>query len=204
MYKNMPYLYFLTVQPELANTFRSVFANVDNVEIAQDDFVHFMTSHDDIDGIVSPANSFGVMSGGLDRAIRDFFGMELQTAVQNTIIAEHFGEQTVGTSIVVDIPGHPGKKLLHTPTMRTPSVILDYQTVYLCMRSTLMAAIKAGVKRMVVPPFGSGTGHVPGEVIARNMLEAYDQIKNQLDSPHKETFWTARKRTIIRGNEKKE
>ena len=201
MTNRMPRLYLLAVRDELADAFRLAFADVENVEIIRDDFEHFMTTHDAVDGIVSPANSYGMMTGGLDRALRDFFGMELQNAVRETILTEYFGEQTVGTSIAVDIPGFPGKKLIHTPTMRTPSAIIDYQTVYLCMRSALMAAIKAGVEFLMVPAFGGSTGQVPEEIIARNMRSAYDQIMEQIQCPHKETFKTARKRNVIRGNE---
>lgn len=197
----MPFVYLLAVQDNLADAFRSAFADTENVVIIQDYFDSFMASHPDVDGIVSPANSFGMMSGGLDKALRDYFGKDLQEAVRNIILTEWFGEQTVGTGIAVDIPGFAGKKLIHTPTMRTPSAIIDYQTVYLCMRSALMAAIKAGVQHLMVPPFGAGTGQVPVDVIAQNMREAYEQIKDQLDRPHKETFRTARNRSIIRGNE---
>jgi len=197
----MPFLYLLAVRDELADAFCLAFADAENVEVVQDDFERFMDSHPDVDGIVSPANSFGMMTGGLDKALRDFFGMELQEAVRDVILTEWFGEQTVGTSIAVEIPGHPGKKLIHTPTMRTPSIIIDHQTVYLCMRSALMSAIKAGVQYLMVPAFGGSTGRVPEDVIARNMREAYEQIKDQLEHPHKETFRTARKRNVIRGNE---
>lgn len=201
MHDKMPFLYLLAVRDELAAAFRSAFADAENVIIVQDDFERFMASHPEVDGIVSPANSFGMMTGGLDKALRDYFGMELQDAVRDVILTEWFGEQTVGTSIAVDIPGHSGKKLMHTPTMRTPSIIIDYQTVYLCMRSALTAAIKSGVQHLMVPAFGGSTGQVPEDVIARNMREAYEQIKDQLECPRKETFRTARKRNIIRGNE---
>lgn len=198
MNRKMPYLYLLAVQDEQAEAFRTAFENIADMEIVREDFVSFMEAHPAVDGIVSPANSFGMMTGGLDRVLRDFFGMALQDAVREIILTEHFGEQTVGTSITVDIPSFPGKKLFHTPTMRTPSVILDNQTVYLCMRSALMEAVKAGVKFLVVPAFGGGAGRVPAGIIARNMRTAYDQIHEQLECPRKENFRTAGKRNIIR------
>ncbi len=201
MKPTMPYLYLLALRDEVAEAFRQSFSDVEQAEIVQEDFAHFMDTHPHVDGIVSPANSFGMMTGGLDRALRDYFGRELQDAVRDIILADHFGEQAVGTSIAVDIPGHPGKKLMHTPTMRTPSVILDYQTVYLCMRSALTAAIRAGVQYLMVPAFGGSTGQVPETVIAHNMRVAYDQIKDQLESPRRETFKSAGKRNIIRSNE---
>ena len=195
---HMPHLYLLALKPELADAFRLAFADVEKAEIVHEDFEHFMSAHPEVDGIVSPANSFGMMTGGLDRAIRDFFGRELQDAVRDIILKEHFGEQTVGTSIAVSIPGFPQKKLFHTPTMRTPSPITDYQTVYLCMRSALTAAVKEGIECLMVPAFGGSTGQVPEDIIAHNMRQAYDQIMAQIISPHRETFKSAEKRNIIR------
>lgn len=201
MVRKIPHLYLLAVKDEQAEAFHMAFADIADAEIVREDFCNFMEAHPAVDGIVSPANSFGMMTGGLDRALRDFFGMDLQDAVRETILTEHFGEQTVGTSIALDIPGFPGKKLFHTPTMRTPSVILDYQTVYLCMRSALMEAIKAEVEHLVVPAFGGSTGRVPADIIAQNMRTAYDQIREQLECPRRETFKTAGKRNIIRQND---
>ncbi len=201
MNARMPYLYLLALRDEVAENFHSAFDDVEGVEIIRDDFEHFMNAHPEVDGIVSPANSYGLMTGGLDKAIRDYFGMALQDAVQENILKEWFGEQTVGSCMAVEIPDFPGRKLFHTPTMRTPSVIIDYQTVYLCMRSALAAAVKAGAAYLMVPAFGGSTGRVPAEIVARNMRAAYDQILEQLERPHKENFRTAGKRTVIRGNE---
>lgn len=86
-------------------------------------------------GIVSPVNSFGLLTGGLDKALRDYFGKALQEAVREHIKNEWFWEQTMGTSMAVDIQGFPSKKLLHMPTMRTPLKITDALIVYSCMRS---------------------------------------------------------------------
>src|SRR5688500_3344085 len=72
------------------------------------------------DCMVSAANSFGLMDGGVDLAITRFFGYELMDRVQQRIIRDYFGEQPVGTSMLVET-GHPAHPwLAHTPTMRIP------------------------------------------------------------------------------------
>src|ERR1700682_38693 len=53
------------------------------------------------DAIVSPANSFGIMDGGLDLAIRDQLGFGVQTALQELIVAKHHGELPVGCALIV-------------------------------------------------------------------------------------------------------
>ena len=189
----MPFIYLLAMDMDLEDSFIRSFHRIDNIEIVRDDLFSFLDSNPSVTGIVSPANSFGMMSGGLDKALRDYFGMELQDAVRGKIRAEWFGEQNVGTCMVVDIPNTNGKKLFHTPSMRTPSVIKDYQVIYTCMRSVLIAALEADVKSLLVPAFGAGTGHVPVTIVAENMRLAYDQIRDQLENPHNDTFRTALK-----------
>ena len=55
--------------------------------------------------VVSPANSYGSMDGGYDAAIIDYFGIQLEKAVQKYILDNFYGEQPVGTSFTIDIPG---------------------------------------------------------------------------------------------------
>ncbi len=72
----------------------------------------------DFDCLVSPANSFGLMDGGMDAAIVRFLGSQVQERVQERILTEYLGEQPVGTSFIVET-GHPKHPFLaHTPTMR--------------------------------------------------------------------------------------
>ena len=104
MARKVPHLYLMTMKAELAAAFSETFDNVGETEIIRDDFVSFMDKHPFVDGIVSPANSFGLLTGGFDKALRDYFGKPLQEAVQHKILTEWFGEQTVGTSMVVEIP----------------------------------------------------------------------------------------------------
>jgi O-acetyl-ADP-ribose deacetylase (regulator of RNase III) len=53
------------------------------------------------DAVVSPANSFGFMDGGVDWAYLQFFGEELQTRVQMVIRLQKFQELPVGGAVVV-------------------------------------------------------------------------------------------------------
>lgn len=189
----MARIYLLDIDREMTRAFCRHFDGVKGVEAVQAEFGLFMHDHPEVDGIVTPANSFGLLTGGFDRAVCTYFGEELQNAVRMKIMAEWFGEQTVGTSMAVDIPGAPGKKLLHTPTMRKPSPIRDHQVVYLCMRSALMEAIHAGLACLVVPAFGGKAGQIPPEVIAHNMRAAWDQIHEQMGTPYVATFGTAKR-----------
>ena len=170
-------IYLLDRKPEQVKFWKLYFADVRGVSTVCADFADFMESHPDIDCVVSPANSHGLMDGGYDAAITDYFGTELIPAVQ-AYIREHYAcEQPVGTSFIISIPG-TSKRLIHTPTMRVPSIIREPLVVYQCMRTTLLCARENDVKSILIPAFGGSCGRVPPLKLALLMRAAYDQLAN--------------------------
>lgn len=144
------------------------------------------------DCMVSPANSFGLMDGGVDAAITNFFGVQLMQRVQKHIIEHYRGEQSVGTSFIIETnhPKHPF--LAHTPTMRVPMVIAHTDNVYRAMWAMLLAVhhhnemADKKIEIIVCPGLGTGVGQVPYKQAARQMALAY---KNFL-TPPQAIHWT--------------
>lgn len=184
-------IYLLDIKKEMTDAWNKYFRDVNDVKIVHNDFTKFMSENTNIEAIVSPANSFGLMHGGYDKAIIDYFGTELMKDVQEKIIKRWCGEQPVGTSMTVPITdkwiekqldeermiqGHP--ILIHTPTMRTPEEISDFRIIYQCMRTTLIEALIQKVDSIVIPAFGGLTGNVPYDVIAKMMYLGYKQVLN--------------------------
>ena len=152
------------------------FYGCEDVECVCESLDDFLNNHT-IDCVVSPANSFGLMDGGYDLAITEYFGEQLQNRVQQYIIENYYGEQPVGTSFIID-SGIPGCSVIHTPSMRTPQLIKDPLVIYQCMRTTLMCAIQNNVENILIPLFGGGCGEVHPKLIAEMMWKAYAQIEN--------------------------
>lgn len=149
------------------------FDNLENVILINSDFKICMQKYD-IQCIVSPANSFGIMTGGYDKAIIDYFGKNVQNKVQNYIKNNYNKEQPVATSFIIDIDNN--KKLIHTPTMRIPKRIKDERIIYRCMKATLLIAIQNNIQSILIPLFGGSTGRVHPDVIAQLMKEAYNEV----------------------------
>lgn len=167
-------IYIITTSLLEQMMFRGVFEKYSNVEVVLNDFKSFMTENSDVECIVSPANSYGIMNGGYDYAISDYLGWDFQEKVQQYIKDNYFGEQLVGTSFIIDAPN--GKKMIHTPTMKLPEKIIDSRVVYNAMRATLMCALENNINSIVIPLFGAGTGGVPINNVCEHMLKAYKQI----------------------------
>ena len=168
------FIYLLDNNPSMVAEWKRAFKGVSDVRVICEDFATFMDENN-VECVVSPANSYGFMDGGFDLAITEYFGDELMEKVQRLILKNYYGEQPVGTSLICRIP-QTDKYLIHTPTMRVPSIIKDPMVVYHCMRSTMIKALNNGIGTIVIPAFGGKCGQLDYGVIADLMREAYNQI----------------------------
>ena len=152
-------------QPALCAALDASFANFADVEVVKGYFEKLP----EFDCMVSAANSFGLMDGGVDLAITRFFGQTLQDQVQRSILEEYLGEQPVGTSFIIetDHPKHPFMEIAHT------------DNVYLAMKAMLLAIWQHNgrsehpIKTVACPGLGTATGRVPFREAARQMALAY-------------------------------
>jgi O-acetyl-ADP-ribose deacetylase (regulator of RNase III) len=159
----------------LCQQFEAAFKDLPNVEIFNGSFERVP----EFDCMVSAANSFGLMDGGVDLAIIKFFGAQLEQCVQRHILENYLGEQNVGTSFIVET-GHPRHPFVaHTPTMRVPMDIAHTDNVYRAMWAMLLAvhhhnqSAERKINSVVCPGLGTGTGNVPFKEAARQMAHAY-------------------------------
>ena len=138
------------------------------------------------DALVSPANSFGFMDGGIDAQYSDYFGKVVQDRLRLQILERHHGELLVGAAelIETDSPDHPF--LIAAPTMRVPMVLpADTVNPYLATRAALMliregtladgTPVRERVRSICFPGMGTGVGRVPAEVCARQMRSAIEK-----------------------------
>src|SRR5690348_1291522 len=112
-------LILVAPNPDLCLAFEQYFAGLPNFEVVNGRFQRVA----EYDCMVSPANSFGLMDGGIDAAIIDYFGQGLMRRVQDYIIEYYLGEQSVGTSFIIETGNEKHPYLAHTPTMRVPMEI---------------------------------------------------------------------------------
>lgn len=102
--------------PEMIAAWEKFFAGLANVEIRGGNLLMAKA-----DALVSPANSFGFMDGGIDWSISDLFEWKIQSVVQEMINEKPAGELVVGAADVVPTGHERFKFLICAPTMRTPS-----------------------------------------------------------------------------------
>lgn len=82
----------------MAAAWEQQFKSVPGVQVTCGDIFDDVTA----DAVVSPANSFGFMDGGIDLAYSRRFGWDLQERLQERLRREHLGELPVGQAVIVE------------------------------------------------------------------------------------------------------
>lgn len=122
------------------------------------------------DAVVSPANSFGFMDGGVDYAYSKHFGWHVQERVQERIARMMFAELLVGDALVVATDNERIPSLIAAPTMRVPKRIADPADIMLAVRAAVSLAKQAGFQHIAFPGMGTGCGEVAPDIAARATL----------------------------------
>jgi O-acetyl-ADP-ribose deacetylase (regulator of RNase III) len=175
-------LILFDISKDVYTSFKNHFGQHKNVEIE-------LTSLENLknyDCVVSPANSFGLMNGGLDKYLSTYFGSQLESRVQQHIKDEFYGEQPVGTSFIIETNHKDHPFLAHTPTMRIPSKIIGGDTVYKAMRAMLIAVDKYNklndsvISSVACSGLGTMIGGLSPEIAVRQMELAYRYYLNPI------------------------
>jgi O-acetyl-ADP-ribose deacetylase (regulator of RNase III) len=103
------------------------------------------------EALVSPANSFGYMDGGVDRVYCEQIGWHLQTDLQAYIRDNTgYGEVYIGQAVIIPTGDERFPNLISAPTMRMPGVIPDHN-VFLATRAAVGVALIAEVESVLMP-----------------------------------------------------
>lgn len=147
------------------------FAGLASVTIHQGDFFDLPT-----DCVVSPANSFGFMDGGLDRAITNKLGIGVQQELQRKIKELPIQELLVGQAMMIMTHHEEIPFCISAPTMRVPMRLAgDTINPYLASKATFkMLDLYSNIIGIsTICGFGTGVGGVSYDICARQMREAY-------------------------------
>ncbi len=162
---------------DVVSAWSDAFSDLQNVSMSCGDIFE-----QDADAIVSPANSFGFMDGGIDLIYSRFFGWEVEERLKRLLTEQYYGELPIGQAVIIATENATIPFLISAPTMRVPSNISKTFNVYLAFRAALIAVLRhnqqsnSPIESILVPGLGTGIGDVPPERAARQMRAAYDAI----------------------------
>lgn len=142
------------------------------------------------DAVVSPANSFGFMDGGIDAIYLNHFGYDIQTRVRQQIFEHHYGELVVGEADAVETGDRSIPFLIVAPTMRVPMILHETVNPYLAARAIFNLVkyknflsgsfknqpIAEHIKTVALPGLGMGVGRVGFNTCAHQVRAAIDDV----------------------------
>ena len=168
-------LYLVDHNPDLVEEWRKAFHGMDSIYCECNNILDIAENT-----IVSPANSYGFMDGGIDRLYTDFFGLRPQTEVQQAITGQEEGFLPVGSAVLVNTGHSRIPYMISAPTMMLPGAVPP-SNCFFAMSAILLIAKRnvEKVKKVYCPGLGTGTGRVSPDLAAREMSHAYIKWKNR-------------------------
>jgi O-acetyl-ADP-ribose deacetylase (regulator of RNase III) len=178
-------LILTAVEKSLADAWEKFCGDLDFVTLHQGSILDV-----DCDAVVSPANSFGFMDGGIDALYLNHFGGEIQRRVRQQIFDYHHGELLVGQADVVETGDNKIPFLIAAPTMRVPMNLSDTVNPYLAARAVFLlqtngifsAGSFAGekisdhIKTIALPGLATGVGKVGFNTCAHQVRTAINDV----------------------------
>lgn len=111
-----------------------------------------------VDAVVNPANSLGIMGGGVAGALHRRGGPSIQKEAMS------LAPIAVGAAVVTNAGQLWCKHVIHAPTMEEPGTKIGVENVRRATRAALLAAAHHGFEVIALPGMGTGLGGVdPGD-----------------------------------------
>lgn len=121
-------------------------------------------TREDASAIVNPANSAGVMGGGVASAIRRAGGQEIEDEAMEA------SPGIVGEAWVTGAGSLPARHVIHAATMGL-DLSTDENKIRLATRNAMQRACDLAAKTVAFPAMGTGVGGFPLADAARLMRE---------------------------------
>lgn len=163
------------VNTTVVEAWRSAFSDTPGVEIVKGSILTQRS-----DAWVSPTNSHGAMTGGVDAVVKRHLGPGIQMRVQRAI-TEQFGEfLPIGSAVCVPSGGVNPKFLISTPTMHSMAEnVSETLNVALACAAAFQAVHLQNARQpgsitsVALVGMGAATGKVPPQVCANLMWAGY-------------------------------
>lgn len=192
------YLLCAHTNQSLRHAWNTHFSDVDAVIVAEngDLFKNPATA------LVSPANCYGYMDGGIDAFFHEALGYDAEEQLQNEMTKLGRYKTEIGHALLLPVIKTSKSRVywdywISSPTMVTPSVLKEgSRNAYLAFRAVLKVVKehndsvddnnKKPITSVGVPGLGTGIGAMDPMESARQMREAYDEIILGKNKPQKE------------------
>lgn len=161
-------LYLIDKNPDVVAAWQDCFAGLDRVFISEGDILSVAQ-----DTLVSPANSYGFMDGGIDRVYTQFFGLAIQQNLQDVIGARPEGYLPIGCAELIKTNHNRVPYIIAAPTMVTPEAVPSQNCFYAMIAILKLTSRYSYISKVFCPGLATGIGCVPPKLAAKEMATAY-------------------------------
>ena len=161
-------LHLVDTNATLVAAWRREFQRFPDVEVLCGDILAVAAT-----AVVSPANGYGFMDGGVDRAYAAFFGPAFERLVYDVVARRPEGFLPVGAAEIVPTGHARVPYVILAPTMLMPEHV-PASHAYRALRAALRAAARESeIGDLYCPGLATGVGCVEPIDAAREMMAAY-------------------------------
>jgi len=152
-------LHLVDIDPDVVREWERAFLPFPEVRVTQGDILKIAENT-----IVSPANSYGFMDGGIDEQYTGFFGLGPQTRLHEMIAIHPEGRLPVGSALLLPTGHSRIPWMISAPTMETPGPVPRHNAFY-AMAAILICAARNRdlVKEVFCPGLGTGIGRISAD-----------------------------------------
>jgi O-acetyl-ADP-ribose deacetylase (regulator of RNase III) len=173
------------VNPELAQAWESVCGDLDGVSVHRGPILDARC-----DAVVSPTDTGGSMTGGINLHYSARFGWQMQERLQALIRERHHGELAVGSAEIIPTDNPDIPYLIAAPLRQGPAILKGTNNPYLAARAALLL-VKEGrfhsgrlegepvasvVFTLAFPGLGTGGSRVDPTACAEQMRAAIEEV----------------------------
>jgi O-acetyl-ADP-ribose deacetylase (regulator of RNase III) len=173
----LPHILFFDYDKSKINKYLDILGGINNTSFHHGELKNIMMKYN-VKGLISPANSYGIMTGGIDKEIVKLYP-EVQKNVINKINSLNYKDSIgkkyipVGSCEIVVLDSHNNSLLLIAPTMFLPKNICYTDNVYNAFKAILNKLRNMDDKLIICCRcLGTGIGGMSPEESATQILKA--------------------------------
>lgn len=136
--------------------------------------------------LISPANRYGNMDGGIDRAYAEKFP-DIEARLEKFLSVKG-GMIDFGESIIVPTYDNKYPHIIFSPTIDRPGDLAHPENIRNATKAVLKKAIRYNMKgpkkpitNLLFPGLGTGYGNLEPKIAAREMYKGYMQANAELE-----------------------
>jgi O-acetyl-ADP-ribose deacetylase (regulator of RNase III) len=172
---------FVDRNVDVIQAYASLFSKESNVKMRVGDILK-----EESGALVSPANCYGNMDGGIDKKYNEYFSkMDLESEIMGYINDFHGGKLEIGNAQIIPTNSEKFKYVIFSPTVQKPGELAKPENIQKAMFAIINEVTiynkkfpsenRLEIDKILIPGLGTGYGNLNPIVSAQYAKKGYEQ-----------------------------